>query len=207
MFTGLIQTQGVVNCVDAHEHGIRLGIDLGALPVAELATGESIAVSGVCLTLTRLQGATGYFDVSTETLGVGLIANWRDGQRVNLERALTPQSPLGGHLLSGHVDGVAGIQSVQRESTFSRIRFAVGDGLGQFIAVKGSVAIDGVSLTVNSVRDCARGDTEFVIMLVPHTLDITSLGALKTGDRVHIEVDQLARYIQRAEAYRSMFRS
>ena len=176
--------------------GLKLALDVGTLESARLQVGDSIALNGVCLTLTRFERNEACFDVSCETLSSGLIGDWKIGERINLELALTLQTPLGGHLVSGHVDGTAIVLERKDKQDFTAMLFETDCLIGKFIAVKGSVAIDGVSLTTNTVTDCQQR-TQFEIMLVPHTLACTTLGNLKKDSQVHVEVDQIARYIQR----------
>ncbi len=197
MFTGIIQSLGEVVSNTVTRTGSRLGIALSALDPARIQLGDSIAVNGTCLTLTELEKNTGYFDVSAETLGRCLIGDWKAGQAVNLELSLTLESRLGGHLVFGHVDGVGKLVERREESEFSTMRFEVDQAtIGRLVAEKGSIAIDGVSLTTNAVVDHGS-TTGFEVMLVPHTLENTTFGTLREGMRVHLEVDQVARYIHR----------
>ena len=196
MFTGIIEARGSIAGIEPVPDGLTLFVDLGNLEPETIRTGDSIAVNGVCLTVTRLDGDIGRFDVSRETLDRCLVGNWKVGDGMNLESALTLSKPLGGHLVSGHVDGTGVLDAVVagEESTWMRIR--VPRNLGCFVAIKGSVAVNGVSLTSNRVRDDGE-ETVFELTLVPHTLSMTTLGNLAAGDGVHIEVDILARYLQR----------
>jgi riboflavin synthase len=161
-----------------------------------IALGASIANSGPCLTVVSVephdQGSTLAFDVGAETLAVTTLGAWRAGGRVNLERSLKVGDELGGHMVSGHVDGVAEILSRRDFDGMAHFRFRAPKALAKFIAVKGSVALDGTSLTVNAVDDDA-----FEVLLIPHTLDVTTWGERKEGDKVNIEVDQMARYAAR----------
>lgn len=196
MFTGIIEARGSIAGIEPVSDGLTLFVDLGNLEPEAIGAGDSIAVNGVCLTVTRLDGDIGRFDVSRETLDRCLVGNWKVGEGMNLESALTLSKPLGGHLVSGHVDGTGVLDAVVagEESTWMRIR--VPRNLGRFVAIKGSVAVNGVSLTSNRVRDDGE-ETVFELTLVPHTLSMTTLGNLAAGDGVHIEVDILARYLQR----------
>lgn len=196
MFTGIVAGVGSVISNAQVDTARQVEIELSALHVQHVAIGDSIAVSGICLTVNRLQGHTGFFDVSGETLEKCLVDRWKPGTQVNLEMALTLQTPIGGHLVSGHVDGQAEVCAVEPCGEFTNIAFAIPVSLSPFVAVKGSIAIDGVSLTINNVVDAKVG-TEFDVMLVPHTLERTTLGLLNPGDSVHVEVDQLARYASR----------
>jgi len=201
MFTGIIAATGAVKDIEDQELSRCLEIDLSGLEVSQIELGDSVSVNGVCLTVTRLKDGTGSFDVSEETLSRTLVGEWLPGARVNLETALTLQKPLGGHLVSGHVDGLGTIKSIDARQDFCEIGFFVEDSLGPFVAEKGSIAIDGVSLTVNALRD-VEGGTEFDVMLVPHTLSHTTFGERNPGDQVHIEVDQVVRYILRLDSFR-----
>ena len=196
MFTGIIEARGQITGVETMPDGLTLFVDIGKLDTGGIRTGDSIAVNGVCLTVTRLDGDVARFDVSRETLDRCLVDSWKVGDGINLEPALTLSKPLGGHLVSGHVDGTGVLDSVipGEASTWMRIR--VSRDLGRFVAIKGSVALNGVSLTTNRVTDDGE-DTLFDLTLVPHTLSMTTLGDLAAGDGVHVEVDLLARYLER----------
>ncbi len=167
---------------------------------ATIALGASIACSGCCLTAIEVGGKPGdaWFAVqaSGETLSKTTLGQWREGTRINLERALKMGDELGGHIVSGHVDGLATLVSRAAEGESTRLVFALPKALGRFVAPKGSVAIDGVSLTVNEVSD-AETETRFGVNIIPHTQVATTLGALQPGQRVNFEVDMLARYVQR----------
>ncbi len=196
MFTGIIQSIGSVTAISSVADGARLSIDLKQLDLERIRLGDSIAVNGACLTINRLEQNIVHFDVSSETLATCLMGGWQADDWVNLELALTLQTPIGGHLLSGHIDGTAKLVNRQDRQGFAVMRFETERAIGKFIAVKGSVAIDGVSLTTNKVTDSDHR-TQFEIMLVAHTLERTTLGKLEKNSRVHVEVDQVARYIQR----------
>ena len=200
MFTGIIVSTGNVQQVCTLDTGLRLWIDLSGIGVSSIALGDSIAVNGVCLTVTEMAENAGAFDLSEETVSRTLCAEWEVGTRVNLEPALTLQTPLGGHLVSGHVDGTGRVKSITQRDDFCLMAFSVGEELGGFIAEKGSVAIDGVSLTINAVEDFDQR-TRFGVTLVPHTLAHTTLGDRIINDAVHIEVDQVVRYILRLESF------
>lgn len=202
MFTGIIQAAGRVVNIKATETESKIEVDVSDLPLSKIALGDSIAVNGVCLTVANLNQGEVSFDVSSETLEKSLIGSWENEQRLNLELALTLQTPLGGHLVSGHVDGTARlVQRVGRDD-FTAMTFEVGQDLSKYIAVKGSVAVDGISLTTNAITDLSdNGRSQFEVMLVPHTLENTTLGVLEIGDQVHIEVDQLARYVDRIRQF------
>ncbi|MEO8316639.1 MAG: riboflavin synthase [Pseudomonadota bacterium] len=196
MFTGIIQAQGTVaQCVE-RDGDMQLTIDAGDLATridaARLAVGESIAVNGVCLTVVAFDGLSFLADVSRETLALTSLRELRAGSRVNLEPALRAGDPLGGHLVSGHVDGLAQVISLHGDARSLRVQLEVPESLARYIAPKGSVALDGVSLTVNEV-DRLR----FGVNLIPHTAAVTGFGQLATGQRLNLEVDQLARYVER----------
>jgi riboflavin synthase len=176
----------------------RLTVGVDRLDLARTAVGDSIAVAGVCLTVVALQPRGFSADVSRETLALTTIGDWRAGRRINLEPALRAGDALGGHLVSGHVDGVAEIRERSDEVRSQRFRIRVPQALARYIARKGSVALDGVSLTVNAAEQ-----HEFEVNLVPHTLAVTTLAALAPGDRVNLEVDMIARYTERLLAGQS----
>ncbi len=202
MFTGIIECVGSLEETGNIRTGRRLVIEIGQLPGVFPQPGDSVAVNGVCLTVTNIDRTAAAFDISRETLSCSLISEWEIGDRVNIERALTLQTPLGGHLVSGHVDGFARVVSRKDEEGFVEIAFMLPADLGKFMATKGSVAIDGVSLTVNQVTDYAE-NTRIEVMLVPHTLGHTTLGSLSPDRLVHVEVDQIARYICRLDQFQA----
>ena len=199
MFTGIVTDIGTVTAVE-HRGDARVTIATG-YDTAGIDLGASIACSGVCLTV--VAKAPGWFavDVSAETVA-RTADQWREGARLNLERAMRLGDELGGHIVTGHVDGVAEVLGVCPEGDSRRIGFRLPEGLGAFVAPKGSVTVDGVSLTVNDVRDADDG-THFAVNLIPHTQAVTTLGDLSSGARVNIEIDVLARYLQRMEHYRA----
>jgi riboflavin synthase len=196
MFTGIITALGHIRSIEpiAQGNDMRLVIETPAAFLAEppVALGASIACSGCCLT--AVDFGTGWFavDASAETLGRTKLGTWTVGSRVNLERSLRVGDELGGHLVSGHVDGVGTALSATPENASTRWVFRVPQDLSRFIAVKGSVAVDGVSLTVNAVR----GDT-FGVNIIPHTASVTGFGTLQPNDPVNIEIDTIARYVAR----------
>lgn len=200
MFTGIITDVGEIVDLAPRAAGVRARIANGYDPDG-IDMGASIAHAGICLTVVdkgRLGDGRGFIDVeaSPETLAVTTMAAWRVGDRVNLERSLTLGQELGGHMVTGHVDGVAEIVARDNEADMARFTFRAPAGLARFIAQKGSVALNGTSLTVNAVD----GD-RFGVMMIPHTLAVTTWGAAKAGDRVNLEVDLMARYVARlAEA-------
>ena len=195
MFTGIISDVGQVDEIAPHGQMNRLVLT-SAYDPASIALGASIAISGVCLTVVGAaaakSGARLAFDVGAETLKVTTLGRLRAGDRVNLERSLRMGDELGGHMVSGHVDGVAEILSRRDFDGMAHFQFRAPHALAKFLAQKGSVALEGTSLTVNAVE----GDA-FEVFLIPHTLAVTAWGALKAGDRVNIEVDQMARYAAR----------
>lgn len=192
MFTGIIQSIGKIDRIESRGGDCRLTITTGKLPLSDAALGDSIAVSGVCLTAIEL--GEGHFsaDVSRETLARTTLGTLRPGSRVNLELALTPTTRLGGHIVSGHVDGVGEV--VERRADARSVRFVIEApvNLAKYIAEKGSICVDGVSLTVNGVDGC-----RFDLNIVPHTLIETTLDEFQAGRRVNLEVDLLARYLER----------
>jgi riboflavin synthase len=191
MFTGIIQDVGRILELEVRGD-LRLKVGVDKLELARATIGDSIAVAGVCLTVVELEPQAFSADVSHETLSLTTLGAWQIGRRVNLEPALRAGDALGGHLLSGHVDGIAILCARAGDARSQRLRLRVPAPLARYIVRKGSVALDGVSLTVNAVSG-----EEFEVNLVPHTLDVTTLGALATGDALNLEVDMLARYLER----------
>jgi riboflavin synthase len=199
MFTGIVTDIGEVLSVEERAEGLRQ-LTIGcAYDAASIAIGASIACSGVCLTAVAA-GKSGNRDTFTvdaaaETLRLTTVGRWRKGARINLERALRMGDELGGHLVSGHVDGLAEVVSREDMTDMARISFRVPAPLARFIAPKGSVALDGVSLTVNEVSA-----DMFSVLIIPHTLSVTTFGMLAAGDQVNLEVDVMARYAARLMA-------
>ena len=196
MFTGIISDRGELRAIEG-ESDKRLVIAT-AYPVESIAIGASIACSGVCLTVVDRRADWLAFDVSAETLSCTTLGDWRVGAAVNLERPLTLDDELGGHMVLGHVDGVARIEASDAEGDSRRLSLAAPEALAGFIAAKGSVAVDGVSLTVNRVES-----TVFEVNIIPHTLAVTTLGEIRLGDRVNLEIDVLARYVARHNEWAS----
>lgn len=196
MFTGIIQATGNLQAVEPRDGDVRLTIDAAALVAqvgaARLAIGESVAVNGACLTVVDFDGRHFGADVSRETLALTTLGDLAQGSAVNLEAALRAGDPLGGHLVSGHVDGVARVAAMQRDARSLRVQVEVPAPLARFIAPKGSVALDGVSLTVNEAQGASFG-----VNLIPHTVASTTFRHLVAGSRLNLEVDQLARYLER----------
>jgi riboflavin synthase len=190
MFTGIVQAMGKITAVVPGEGGVRLTIDPGQLDMSDVALGDSIAVQGVCLTVVERQSKALDFEVSAETLNVtvGLAAPGA----VNLEKSLRLADRLGGHLVSGHVDGIGTVVQWERAGDSQLLVIEAPAELARYIARKGSITVNGVSLTTNTV-EAAR----FAINLIPHTLAVTTLGALRAGARVNLEVDLIARYVER----------
>lgn len=204
MFTGIVSDVGAIARVE-RRGDTRVVVET-AFDTATVDLGASIACSGVCLTVVDKGVADGanWFavDVSGETQSRTAQGQWSEGRRLNLERAMKLGDELGGHIVTGHVDGVAEVVEVRPDGDSRRIAFRVPSDLAPFLAPKGSVTIDGVSLTVNTVEDDA-GASRFSINLIPHTQAATTLGALEPGTAVNIEIDVLARYLQRMEHYRA----
>ena len=192
MFTGIVQGVGTVRAIEPRGGDVTLVFDTAGVSLADIELGGSIAVSGVCLTATRFDTSSFAADVSRETLSLTTLGDRVVGSRVNLEKALLAGQALGGHYVTGHVDGVGELVSRHDDARSVRMEFRVPPGLARYVARKGSICIDGVSLTVNG----ATAD-RFDVNLVPHTLAVTTLGALQSGDRVNLEVDIIARYVER----------
>jgi riboflavin synthase len=191
MFTGIVTDVGRVRAVRDTNRDRRFEIDT-AFDLSTIDLGASVAHAGCCLTV--VEKGEGWFavEVSGETLAVTTLGDWREGRRVNLERAARVGDELGGHIVSGHVDGVGEVLSVAEEGGSHRVRIRVPRPLHRFIAPKGSITVEGVSLTVNEVEDDVFG-----VNLIPHTWEVTTLGELKPGARVNLEIDMLARYLAR----------
>jgi riboflavin synthase len=192
MFTGLIEGVGTLAARESRGGDARLRIAVGTLPFIDVEPGESIAVNGVCLTVVGFDAAVFEADASNETLALTTLGDLPVGRALNLERAMRPTDRLGGHLVSGHVDGVGRVLSVVEDARAQRWRFATPRALSRYIAQKGSICVDGVSLTVNAVDD-----EGFEVALVPHTLAHTAFASTHVGDPVNLEVDMLARYVER----------
>lgn len=194
MFTGIITAVGTISKAQATPGGLRLMIDGGGLVLDDVAVGDSIAVNGVCLTAVALKKTAFEVDVSQETLAC--TAGFAAGASVNLEKALRLSDRLGGHLVSGHVDGVGTVARFDAVGDNRLLVVNAPSDIARYVARKGSVTVNGVSLTVNAVND-----TEFSVNLIPHTLQATNLQQLKTGDRINLEADLLARYAERLRQF------
>lgn len=195
MFTGIITDLGRLRDVE-HRGDARFVVET-AYQTETIDLGASIACSGPCLTV--VEKGTGWvaFDVSAETLARTTLGDWAPGKAVNLERALCLGDELGGHLVSGHVDGTAELVAREAEGDSQRLKFRAPSELAGFVSSKGSLALDGVSLTINEVEDEPAGSVCFGVNIIPHTAERTTLGGLRPGDRVNLEIDLLARYVQR----------
>ena len=192
MFTGIIQAVGRIADIDAGEQDIRLRIETGKLSLADVSLGDSIATSGVCLTVTELPGDGFWADVSPETLSLTSLGSKGIGDAVNLETSLTLSTALGGHLVSGHVDGVGHIKQVMEDARFWRVEVSAPDNLARYIAMKGSICVDGTSLTVNQVDGSV-----FELTIIPQTWEETVFSDYVAGSPVNLEVDVIARYLER----------
>ncbi len=192
MFTGIVQAIGEITALQPSGGDLRLRVRSGKLPLDDVALGDSISTNGACLTVTELPGDGYWADVSRETLDFTTLGQLTVGSPVNLEKALTPASRLGGHIVSGHVDGVGEVLSSSEDGRSTRWVLRAPDGLAKYIAHKGSITVDGTSLTVNQVRGA-----EFDLNIIPQTLQETIFGTYKPGTRVNLEVDLIARYLER----------
>jgi riboflavin synthase len=192
LFTGIIQDLGRVAARETRGVDARLTIATQRLDLSKVAIGDSICVQGVCLTATSLADGAFTADVSHETLSLTTLGELQVGSSVNLEPSLRAGDPLGGHLVSGHVDGVAGVTALSKDGDSLRVTITVPAALARYIARKGSVTVDGVSLTVNEVYAVTFG-----VNLIPHTQSVTTLGGLRVGTRVNLEIDTVARYVER----------
>jgi len=196
VFTGIIQAIGRIAAIEAGEEDIRLHIETGKLPLAGVSLGDSIATSGVCLTVTDLPGYGFWADVSPETLSLTTLGSKGVGDAVNLETSLTLQTALGGHLVSGHVDGVGQVERIAEDARFWRVTIAAPENLARYIAMKGSICVDGTSLTVNQVDGAS-----FELTIIPQTWEETVFSEYQTGSSVNLEVDVIARYLERLMQY------
>jgi riboflavin synthase len=192
VFTGIIQAVGHIAAIESGEQDIRLCIESGKLPLEGVSLGDSIATSGVCLTVTELTGAGYWADVSPESLSLTTLGTKHVGDPVNLETSLTLSTPLGGHLVSGHIDGVGHVDDIVEDARFWRVRIAAPETLSRYVAMKGSICVDGTSLTVNQVEGC-----HFELTIIPQTWEETVFSDYRVGSPVNLEVDVIARYLER----------
>ncbi len=198
MFTGIIEATGHIGIIRSQGGDSRLFIKSGGLDLSDVRLGDSIAVSGVCLTVTELETSGFWADVSNETMTHTRMSEYVVGARVNLEKALTLATRLGGHMVSGHVDGVGTVVDRYDDGRSIRLVIDAPEALAKYIAEKGSITVDGVSLTVNSVSKA-----QFVLNIVPHTAAETIIETYRQGSRVHLEVDLVARYLERLLTYQA----
>ena len=192
MFTGIIQSIGRIAAIEPKGADARVRVLTNKLDLGDVQLGDSIAVNGVCLTAVELPGDGFWADVSGETLACTTLKRIKVGLAVNLEKALTPTTRLGGHLVSGHVDGIGEVTQRYNDGRSIRFHIKAPNELAKYIAAKGSITVDGISLTVNSVTGA-----EFTLNIVPHTLQETTMGNMQNGDQVNLEVDIIARYLER----------
>lgn len=192
MFTGIIEAQGEVVSLATKGGDIELTVASQSLDFADVKPGDSIAVSGVCLTATRLDGKRFAADVSRETLSLTSLGQLKAGSRVNLEKAMQPTARFGGHIVSGHVDGLGRVLAIDKDARSLRIEVEAPAALAKYIAHKGSITVDGISLTVNAVAGKV-----FSLNIIPHTAEVTTIGGWQAGTAVNLEVDVVARYLER----------
>ncbi|MDH3689026.1 MAG: riboflavin synthase [Gammaproteobacteria bacterium] len=196
MFSGIVQAMGKVEDIRHFDEDLSLTINVGQLDLSGCRVGDSIAVSGVCLTAVNIVDQRIDVDVSAETLARTLIGSWSPGIGLNLELAVTPNTVLGGHLVTGHVDGIATLVSRRDLGRSVEMTFDAPSTLARYIASKGAICLDGISLTVNEVKD-----SEFDVNIVPHTSKATTLSSISNGDGVHLEVDIIVRYLERLMSF------
>ena len=192
MFTGIIQGVGRLAGIEPRGGDVRLVVEVGSLAFEDVELGESIAVNGVCLTVVEFDESTFSADVSNETLSLTTLGGLAEGDALNLERAMRPVDRLGGHMVSGHVDGVGRVAAIEPDARAQRWRFEASPDVLRYVAKKGSICVDGVSLTVNEVDDAG-----FEVALIPHTVQHTRFSHTGVGDPVNLEVDLVARYVER----------
>jgi len=192
MFTGIIQGVGRLAAREPRGGDVRLAVEAGNLPFGNVEPGESIAVNGVCLTVVAFDATSFSADASNETLSLTTLGTLAEGDALNLERAMRPSDRLGGHLVSGHVDGVGRVAAIEPDARAQRWRFEASPDVLRYVAKKGSICVDGVSLTVNEVDDAG-----FEVALIPHTVENTRFTRTRVGDPVNLEVDLIARYVER----------
>ena len=199
MFTGIIQSKGNVENVHASDKGVILVLSADDLDLSDCSIGDSIAVNGVCLTVTQLKGKSFTADVSQETLNCTTFSEIKKGNNVNLEKSLRLNQGIDGHIVSGHIDGVGEVSSIEKEGKSSRLKIKVKKNLTKYIAKKGSICVNGVSLTVNSIKD-----NIFDVNIVPHTWTETTFEDLTENSLVNIEIDIIARHIEQLISHRSL---
>ncbi len=199
MFTGIIEAVGTIKAININEQGARLVVGSGKLDMSDVNLGDSIATNGICLTVVAFDGVSYSVDVSKETLTRTGFANYQVGMEVNLEKAMLPTTRFGGHIVSGHVDGVAQIESITHNGNSIEYWVSMPADLAPYISEKGSVTIDGISLTVNALVDGSAGgsDGKFRLTIVPHTTEQTIIKSYQVGTKVNLEVDVIARYLER----------
>ncbi len=196
MFTGIIESVGKITAIQDKQGDKRFSIEVGKLDMSDVALGDSIACNGVCLTVIQFDHHSFQADVSSETIALTGFKRYQVGQLLNLEKALTPNKRLGGHLVSGHVDGIGTVKQKWQDARSVRFVIEAPHELARYIAHKGSITVDGISLTVNKVN----GD-EFELNIVPHTLQETIMQNYQQGTQINLEVDQIARYLERLLQY------
>jgi len=192
MFTGIIEATGKVQSIQVTAQGARLTIDSGKLDLSDVNLGDSIATNGVCLTVIDFQQSSFSADVSNETLARTVLGNYHQGQAVNLEKAMLPTTRFGGHMVSGHVDAITRVASINNNGNSVDYWFELPSDIARFVAEKGSITIDGISLTVNALVN-----EQFRLTIVPHTIAETAIGDYRVGSWVNVEVDLVARYLER----------
>jgi len=195
MFTGIIEATGIIDAMDATPANTRIVVRAPKLGLHQVAIGDSVAVNGCCLTVVEKSAETFSADLSKETLAA--IAELRQGAEVNLEKSLRFGDRLGGHLVSGHVDGTGTITAMEDLGASWRLEIEAPAELAKYVARKGSIAVNGVSLTVNRVHDTTGGKAVFEINIIPHTHQVTTMRLMRQGGKVNLEIDQVARYIER----------
>jgi riboflavin synthase len=192
MFTGIIESVGNIRAININSEGARLEVSTGKLDMSDVHLGDSIATNGICLTVVAFDDTSYSADVSIETLSCTSFAHYRVGQKVNLEKAMLPTTRFGGHMVSGHVDAVCEIASIVPSGNSTDYWLTMPEDIAPYIAEKGSITIDGISLTVNSLTD-----NKFRLTIVPHTAEQTIIGSYEAGTKVNVEVDLIARHIER----------
>ncbi|MBO69077.1 MAG: riboflavin synthase [Acidiferrobacteraceae bacterium] len=200
MFTGIVEAQGIISNRIMHTDDVSLEVEL-IDPIVDYAEpGDSVAVNGACLTVTSVNGSRVSFDLSVETLNLTTLGNLPIGGKINLERPVTTEGRFGGHLVSGHIDGLARLKSKKGSGRSIEMIFECDNALAPYLVKKGSICLDGVSLTINNIYDDI-GAVSFCVNVIPHTLVSTTFGLMTVGDEVHVEVDQIARYIERLREF------